>query len=548
MKFKDKVVYQIYPKSFNDSNSDGWGDINGIIEKLDYLSYLGIDYIWINPIYPSPQKDNGYDVEDYTKIDPRYGTMEEFENLCKEAKKRNIEIMLDMVFNHTSTKHKWFQKAIKGETKYKEYYFFKKTKNNEPPTNWKSKFGGSAWEYSKELGEYYLHLFDKTQADVNWDNKDLRKEYFEIVNFWINKGVKGFRFDVINLISKGEFKDDPNLFDGRQFYTDGPMVHEYIRELNKNSFGKSKNILTVGEMSSTNIENCIRYSGEENNELNSVFTFHHLKVDYKNQEKWKVKEFDFQELKEILYKWQVEMENGNAWNALFWNNHDQPRALSRFGDDEKYLEKSAKMLATTIHCMRGIPYIYQGEEIGMTNAYFNDITQYEDIESLNVFDELKKTGVLEKEIYKILQERSRDNARTPFQWENSKNAGFTKGTPWIGLNENYKNINARKALEDKNSIFFHYKKLIELRKKYKVIQDGSFIPLYKKDKFILGYKRILDNENLIVINNFYGKKTEITFQEDINKYNIILSNYDNVILKNKMILKPYESLVIYKNS
>lgn len=548
MKFKDKVVYQIYPKSFNDSNSDGWGDINGIIEKLDYLSYLGIDYIWINPIYPSPQKDNGYDVEDYTKIDPRYGTMEEFENLCKEAKKRNIEIMLDMVFNHTSTKHKWFQKAIKGETKYKEYYFFKKTKNNEPPTNWKSKFGGSAWEYSKELGEYYLHLFDKTQADVNWDNKDLRKEYFEIVNFWINKGVKGFRFDVINLISKGEFKDDPNLFDGRQFYTDGPMVHEYIRELNKNSFGKSKNILTVGEMSSTNIENCIRYSGEENNELNSVFTFHHLKVDYKNQEKWKVKEFDFQELKEILYKWQVEMENGNAWNALFWNNHDQPRALSRFGDDEKYLEKSAKMLATTIHCMRGIPYIYQGEEIGMTNAYFNDITQYEDIESLNVFDELKKTGVLEKEIYKILQEKSRDNARTPFQWENSKNAGFTKGTPWIGLNENYKNINARKALEDKNSIFFHYKKLIELRKKYKVIQDGSFIPLYKKDKFILGYKRILDNENLIVINNFYGKKTEITFQEDINKYNIILSNYDNVILKNKMILKPYESLVIYKNS
>lgn len=541
MNFKKKVVYQIYPKSFYDTNNDGWGDLNGVIAKLDYLAFLGIEYIWFNAMFVSPQKDNGYDVSDYRKIDPRYGTMAEFEQLCKEAKKRNIDIMLDMVFNHTSTEHIWFQKALQGEKKYKDYYIFKKT-----PTNWQSKFGGSAWEYVPSLDEYYLHLFDVTQADLNWDNPEVRKEMADIVQFWMDKGVHGFRFDVVNLISKKEFKDDPNLFDGRQFYTDGPNVHKYLKELNLASFGKDPQSMTVGEMSSTSIENCVKYSGANEHELSSVFTFHHLKVDYKDGKKWELMDFDFLSLKNLMNTWQIGMQEKDAWNALFWCNHDQPRAISRFGNDTLYHNESAKMLATTLHMMRGTPYVYQGEEIGMTNAYFNDIKQYQDVESLNFYEILKKEKKAEQEIYHILQERSRDNARTPMQWNNQNYAGFSNVTPWLSVIDNYKEINVANALEDKNSIFYHYKNLIELRKKYSIIQDGIYLPLLEKDPNIFAYKRLLENETLLVISNFYDKVTTLSLEEDFSNYELILSNYTDTDITNLQTLRPYESIILYK--
>ncbi|MEF9968484.1 MAG: alpha,alpha-phosphotrehalase, partial [Longicatena sp.] len=417
MNFEDKVVYQIYLKSFYDSDQDGLGDLNGVIEKLDYLDYVGVNCLWITPFFVSPQNDNGYDVANYCAIDPRYGTMEIFEKLVKEAKKRNIDIMLDMVFNHTSTQHEWFQKALAGDTKYKNYYLFKKGKpDGTPPTNWASKFGGNAWQYVEEMDEYYLHLFDKTQADLNWDNKEVRDELCKVLNFWLKKGVYGFRFDVVNLISKPTIFMDDFEGDGRTYYTDGTHVHEYLQEINQRSFGNDEHIITVGEMSSTSLENCVKYAGKEDHELSMVFNFHHLKVDYKDKQKWVLKEFDFEELTSLLHTWQVEMENKHAWNALFWCNHDQPRALSRFGDDKNYPIESGKMLATMLHCMRGTPYIYQGEEIGMTNAYFTKIDEYRDVESTNYFQILKQQGVSEKEIYHILQERSRDNSRTPVQW------------------------------------------------------------------------------------------------------------------------------------
>ncbi|AEM22124.1 trehalose-6-phosphate hydrolase [Brachyspira intermedia PWS/A] len=552
MNFKNKVVYQIYPKSFMDSNNDGFGDIKGIISKLDYLQNLGVDIIWSTPFFVSPQKDNGYDVADYYNVAPSYGTMEDVEELIKEAKKRNIDIMFDMVFNHTSTEHEWFNRAMNGEEKYKNYYIFKKGKvvdgKKIPPTNWVSKFGGNAWQYVEKFDEYYLHLFDVSQADLNWDNKEVRKEIFDIVNFWIKKGVYGFRFDVINLISKPEvFKDDFEG-DGRRFYTDGINIHKYLKELNKNTFGKYDNAITVGEMSSTSIENCIKYSGEKENELSMVFSFHHLKVDYKNNDKWQLMDFDFQELKNILFSWQEGMQDNNAWSALFWCNHDQPRIVSRFGDDKKYHKESAKMLATVIHCLRGTPYIYQGEEIGMTNAYFDNINQYKDVESINYFNILKNNGIEEKEIYKILQSRSRDNSRTPMQWNNKENAGFSNAKPWIEVISNYKDINAENNINDENSIFNHYKKLIKLRKDYKVISEGKTIPILKDDKNVFAFIREYNNEKLLVINNFYGNECTIDLSNidfDIKKSKCLLSNYDEAVLDNTLKLRPYESIVLY---
>lgn len=556
MNFKNKVVYQIYPKSFMDSNNDGLGDIRGIISKLDYLSDLGIDIIWTTPFFVSPQKDNGYDVADYYNVDPSYGTMEDVEELIREAKKRNIDIMFDMVFNHTSTEHEWFKKVINGEEKYKNYYIFKEGRvingKKEPPTNWISKFGGSAWQYIEKFDEYYLHLFDVSQADLNWDNEEVRKEIFDIVNFWIGKGVYGFRFDVINLISKPKVFEDDFEGDGRRFYTDGINIHKYLKELNKNTFGKYDNAVTVGEMSSTSIENCIKYSGEKENELSMVFSFHHLKVDYKNKDKWQLMDFDFQELKNILFSWQEGMQSNNAWSALFWCNHDQPRIVSRFGDDKKYYKESTKMLATVMHCLRGTPYIYQGEEIGMTNAYFNDINQYKDVESLNYFNILKNNGIEDKEIYKILQSRSRDNARTPMQWNDKKNAGFSNTKPWIEIISNYKEINAENNLKDENSIFNHYKKLIKLRKDYKVISEGKTIPILKDDKNVLSFIREYNNEKILVINNFYGNECTADLSGidfDIKTSKILLSNYsDDLILDNILKLKPYESVVLYSKN
>ena len=545
--FKNSVVYQIYPKSFNDSNNDGFGDLRGVVEKLDYLEGLGVDYIWLTPFFVSPQNDNGYDIADYYNIDPAYGTMEDFETLVEEATKRNIKIMLDMVFNHTSTYHEWFKKALEGDSKYKDYYIFRKGENGNPPTNWISKFGGNAWEYVEHLDEYYLHLFDVTQADLNWENPELRQEVYNVVNFWIEKGVKGFRLDVINLISKPDTLENDYIGDGRRFYTDGPRIHKHLKELNENTFGKHDDIITVGEMSSTTIENCLKYSNPDEKELSMVFNFHHLKVDYKDGDKWKLKDFDFAELKDLFNTWQTSMMEGNGWNAVFWCNHDQPRVVSRLGDDKKYHEQSAKMLATAVHCLRGTPYIYQGEEIGMTNAYFNDINKYRDVESLNYYNILKEQGHTEEETYDIIMARSRDNSRTPMQWNDKVNAGFSDTTPWLSVINNYETINVEKNLADENSIYYHYKKLIQLRKQYDVIANGAYEAMLAEHENVYAYRRTLDNEELIVLNNFYGNETEVTLDiKDVNGYTCLLSNYEEQELTNQLTLRPYESIVFYK--
>lgn len=543
--FKKKVVYQIYPKSFKDTNGTGTGDLKGVIEKLDYLQTLGVDYIWLTPFYVSPQNDNGYDVADYYNIDPSYGNMEDVENLIAEAKKRNIYLMMDMVFNHVSTEHIWFKKAMAGEEKYLNYFFFKQGKaNNQPPTNWNSKFGGPAWEYVEKFDKWYLHLFDKTQADLNWENPEVREEVKNIVRFWMEKGVKGFRFDVINLISKAGFEDDFSVDgDGRSFYTDGPRIHEFLQELARDSFAKDKDIITVGEMSSTTMENCYKYAGEKTGELSMVFTFHHLKVDFMGNEKWVLVPTDFMKLKQLIFDWQINMEKNNAWNAVFWCNHDQPRVISRFGSDDKYYKESGKMLATLIHCLRGTPYIYQGEEIGMTNPHFKSIEQYRDVESLNHYQILQDKGMTKEQALMILDVHSRDNSRTPMQWDDSINAGFTTGTPWIQTADNYTEINVKNSLEDKDSIFYYYQKLIQLRKNYDVIAYGDIKPLLREDKRVFAYERNYKGQKLIVICNFYPTTYEIELPYDLSNYKCILNNYKNEAKAKKIALKPYETLV-----
>ncbi|WP_236837998.1 alpha,alpha-phosphotrehalase [Bacillus paranthracis] len=541
------VVYQIYPKSFNSYYNKETGDIKGVTEKLDYLKELGVDYIWLTPIYQSPQNDNGYDVSDYYNIDPSYGTMEEFEELLEEAKARNIEIMLDIVVNHSSTEHKWFKEAKEDKNSpYRDYYIWRDEKNN-----WQSKFGGSAWKYDEKTEQYYLHLFDETQADLNWENEKLREEVYDMMRFWLDKGVTGFRLDVINLISKDQqFLNDNGstaTSDGRKYYTDGPRVHEYLQEMNRNVF-EGKDVITVGEMSSTTIDNCIKYSNPERNELSMTFSFHHLKVDYPNGDKWTKADFDFIKLKEIMSNWQIEMQKGGGWNALFWCNHDQPRIVSRFGDDKEYRNESAKMLATAMHMLQGTPYIYQGEEIGMTNPKFESIEQYRDVESLNIYDIKLEEGLSKEEIIGILKQKSRDNSRTPMQWNEEVNSGFTTSTPWISVAENFKEINVEKALEDKESVFYHYKELIELRKTYDVITEGEYAILDENDPKIWAYTRTTESEVLLVINNFYGE--EITYsvpahvQLDGMQQEVLLSNYkDSSKDITNLDLRPYESIV-----
>lgn len=546
--FKKSVVYQIYPKSFYDSNGDGLGDLKGITKKLDYIKELGVDYIWMTPFFISPQKDNGYDVANYYEIDSRYGTMEDFEELSKEAKKRDIDLMLDMVFNHTSDQHEWFQKALKGDPQYKNFYIFKKGKpDGSAPTNWESKFGGSAWQYVPEMDEYYLHLFDVSQPDLNWENEEVRKEVQKVIRFWMSKGVKGFRFDVINLISKGEFMDDEEG-DGRRFYTDGPKIHQYLKELNEQTFGQEEGIITVGEMSSTSMENCFQYAGEDSHELSMVFNFHHLKVDFMGNEKWVLVPADFGKLKQILFDWQAGMAKNHAWNAVFWCNHDQPRVVSRFGSEKEYWKQSAKMLATIIHCFRGTPYVYQGEELGMTNAGFTHISQYQDVESINHFKILQEKGLTESDAYRILQIHSRDNSRTPMQWEAAEHGGFTTGTPWIEVNKNYTTINAKQELEDSDSIFHYYKQLISLRKQYDVIAYGDFKEVDRKSKNVLAYERTYQNETLLVISNFYGKEIEWVSPIDINGYEKLLGNYEEILTADHktVTLRPYETMILYK--
>lgn len=550
--FYDKVIYQIYLKSFKDSNGDGIGDIRGITEQLDYLKTLGVDYLWITPFFVSPQNDNGYDVADYKKIDPIFGTMEDLEELIREGKKRGIALMLDMVFNHTSTSHIWFQKALAGDEKYQNYYFFKEGTPDQLPTNWESKFGGPAWEYVPQLKKWYLHLFDVSQADLNWENPEVREELKDVIRFWKEKGIGGFRFDVVNLISKPAFFEDDFIGDGRRFYTDGRHVHEFLKELTADT--GIDQYVTVGEMSSTSLDNCIRYSNPREKELSMVFNFHHLKIDYKDGKKWELMQPDYMQLKELFEDWQTGMQKTNSWNALFWCNHDQPRIVSRLGDEQQYWKVSAKMLAASIHLMRGTPYIYQGEEIGMTNPHFEDIEQYRDVESLNYYRILLDQGKTSKEAMEILMERSRDNSRTPVQWNDQKNAGFSEGTPWIGLCKNYTKINISTQMQQTDSIWAFYKKLIQLRKQKNVISQGQITFLEKENKQVLAYRRNFQKEELIVFNNLTREETQIHLEEGWEKYHILLTNYEEEkdrteekrISGNQWTLRPYETLVLEK--
>lgn len=542
--FKDKVVYQIYPRSFYDTNGDGMGDIKGITKKLDYLKELGIDYIWVTPFFVSPQRDNGYDIADYRAIDPRFGTMEDFQELIDEARNRGIGIMLDMVFNHTSTEHIWFKKAMSGDEKYMDYYIFKDGNPDKAPTNWVSKFGGSAWEYLPDLKKWYLHLFDRTQADLNWENKAVREELKDVIRFWKDKGVSGFRFDVINLISKPDVFQDDFEGDGRSFYTDGPRVHEYLKELVADT--GIENMITVGEMSSTTIDNCVGYSNPDEKELSMVFSFHHLKVDYKNGNKWELMPYDKLALKKLFKDWQEQMSAKNGWNAVFWTNHDQPRTISRFGDEGKYWKESGKLFAGLIHFMRGTPYVYQGEEIGMLNTHFTDISKYRDVESLNYYKILLAEGKSHEEALGIINERSRDNCRTPMQWDSSKNDGFTTGTPWIEVPEYGKAITAESQMGDDSSILAFYKKIIALRKQYKVIADGSIAFQDNTPEEIISYERILGDTKLVVVGNLSGGSTK--YKCDLGDMGLLIGNYDdtNAQYENgELVLRPYE-FVVYK--
>lgn len=544
--FSNKVIYQIYPKSFKDSNGDGIGDLRGVAEKLDYLKDLGVDYLWLTPFFVSPQRDNGYDVADYRNIDPMFGTMEDLDNLIAEGEKRNIGLMFDMVFNHTSTSHEWFRRALAGEKKYQDYYIFKEGAPDQPPTNWQSKFGGSAWEYVSSLGKWYLHLFDVTQADLNWKNPEVREELKEVIRFWKAKGVKGFRFDVVNLISKPEIWEDDFEGDGRKFYTDGPYVHEYLKELVRDT--GIEDYVTVGEMSSTTLEHCIRYSGAEEKELSMCFNFHHLKVDYKDGNKWELMEPDYMELKVIFEKWQMGMQRGNAWNALFWCNHDQPRIVSRFGNEGEYWKESAKMLAGMIHLMRGTPYIYQGEEIGMTNPHYTSIEQYADVESRNYYEILLNEGKTKEEALEILAARSRDNSRTPMQWTDERYCGFSDTKPWIPVSDNFEKINVKKQKRDRDSILEFYKKLIMLRKEKEVIARGNIEFMEVENAGVLAYTRCLDKQKLLVCCNFRDVESQMEFTQEWKSGRKILGNYEENHKNNYKVLtlRPYEIIVLEK--
>lgn len=547
MDFSNKVVYQIYPKSFRDTNGDGFGDILGIIEKLDYLQELGVDYLWLTPFFPSPQKDNGYDVADYCAIDSRFGTMADLEELIKQGEKRGIGLMLDMVFNHTSTEHVWFQKALAGEEKYQKYYIFKDGTPNKAPTNWQSKFGGSAWEYVKGLKKWYLRLYDVTQADLNWDNREVREELKDILRFWKEKGIRAFRFDVINVISKPEKMEDDFRGDGRRFYSDGPYVHEYLKELVKDA--GIEDFVTVGEMSSTSLEHCIRYSAPEEKELSMCFNFHHLKVDYKDGDKWSLMPADYKKLKELFIKWQIGMQKGNGWNALFWCNHDQPRIVSRIGDEGDYWKESAKMLAGMIHLMRGTPYIYQGEEIGMLNAHYSSIEQYQDVESLNYYQILLEKGKTKEEAIATLAARSRDNSRTPMQWNKERYGGFSKTKPWLPMAASFReDITVEAQQKDKDSILNFYKKLIAIRKEYPVVAKGEISFLETEEDKVLIYQRSLGEQQLIVLCNLDKKKQEVKINKEWSSYQILLENYQGreLPLEGLYTMEPYEIMVIVK--
>ena len=533
------VVYQIYPRSFKDSNGDGIGDINGIREKLDYLKELGIDVIWLSPVYKSPNDDNGYDISDYYDIMDEFGTMEDMDNLLKEANERGIKILMDLVVNHTSDEHKWFIEAKKSkDNEYRDYYIWRDSVDGNEPNDLGSTFSGSAWQYDETTGQYYLHLFSKKQPDLNWENGKVRNEVYKMMNFWVDKGIGGFRMDVIDLI--GKVPDE--MITGN-----GPKLHEYLQEMNKAAL-EGKDLLTVGETWGATPDVAKLYSNPERKELSMVFQFEHIGLDQiEGKEKWDVKSLELLDLKKVLSKWQTELE-GQGWNSLFWNNHDLPRIVSRWGNDKEYRIESAKMLATLLHGMKGTPYIYQGEELGMTNVRFDDINDYNDIESLNMYKDRLSKGYSHNEIMESIYAKGRDNARTPMQWDDSENAGFTTGTPWLAVNKNYDKINAKQCLQDENSIFNHYKKLIDIRKNNDTIIYGDYKLLCEDDENIFAYVRELNGDKILVVCNFYDKDVEFKFDGDFNYSKVLLSNYnDSSKMIEKLKLRPYEAVMYIFN-
>lgn len=534
----DAVVYQIYPRSFLDSNNDGIGDLNGIISKLDYLKELGINVIWLSPVYQSPMDDNGYDISDYQAIAEEFGTMEEMKLLMDEAKERDIKIVMDLVVNHTSDEHRWFEQARSSkDNPYRDYYIWRDAKpDGSAPDDQGSIFGGSAWQWDELTQQYYFHLFSKRQPDLNWENPKVQEEVHTMMNWWIDLGIGGFRLDVIDLIGKEIDKGITG---------NGPRLHKLLQQMNQATFG-NKDLLTVGETWGATPEIAKLYSGQGRNELSMVFQFEHITLTWENGDKWNPIPLDLREFKNVLTKWQLELADG-GWNSLFWNNHDLPRLVSKYGDDKHFRVESAKMLATCLHFLKGTPYIYQGEEIGMTNVAFDNLDQYKDIETHNFYKVKTESGVTHEHMMDAIHENSRDNARTPMHWNNQPNAGFSDGTPWIELNPNYPEINVESALADPSSIFYHYKTLIELRKAHPAIVYGSFIPIFEEHDKVFAYVRELDGEKLFVVCNFSNDNLTLDMPEQYQTQTLdcLINNYQTVTeLSAKLELAPYESFAV----
>lgn len=551
--WKKSVVYQVYPKSFRDSDGDGFGDLNGLTEKLPYLKKLGIDVIWLNPIYQSPQVDNGYDISDYRKIEPTLGTMEDFDRLLLEAHKTGIKIILDLVVNHTSDKHFWFEEAKKSkENPYHDYYIWK----DEVPNNWGSSFGGSTWEYVETVDQYYLHLFAKGQPDLNWENPNVRREVYDILKFWLDKGIDGFRMDVITLISKDPAYPDGPVIQNKEYGSyyagcaSGPKVHEYLQEMNREVLSKY-DIMTVGEAPHTSAEEAVPYTAADRGELNMVFHFDHMHLDYDENGKYAKTRVNLVDLKQVMTKWQEKMQECGGWNSLYWSNHDQARAVTRFGNETpKYRVLSAKMLGTVLHMMQGTPYIFEGEELGMTNAFFDKIEDYRDIEALDIFkDFTERKGFSEADTLELLRLKSRDNARTPMQWDDSEKAGFTEGTPWISVNPNHREINAKACLEDENSVFYYYQKLIKLRHEMPIITDGVYELLDADNEQVYTYLRRGKNETLVVLANFTEKTIMYRLGDEWKEKEgrLLLSNYETApeTFSGEITLEPYGAYVYH---
>ncbi|MFL0266737.1 glycoside hydrolase family 13 protein [Candidatus Clostridium radicumherbarum] len=548
--WKEGVVYQIYPRSFKDSNGDGIGDLRGITQKLDYLKSLGIDIIWLCPVYQSPNDDNGYDISDYRNIMNEFGNMEDFNGLLCEIHKRGLKLLMDLVVNHTSDEHKWFIESRKSkDNPYREYYIWREGKGNNPPNNWGSFFSGSTWKYDESTGEYFLHMFSTKQPDLNWENERVRAEVYDMMKFWLDKGIDGFRMDVINLISKvqglpdGEKGQNALYGNGFPYAANGPRVHEYLQEMNKEVLSKY-DIMTVGETPGVNPETAKLYVNNDRHELNMLFQFELMDID-SGMDKWDIKPWKLTDFKKIMLKWYEGLKE-KGWNSVYLNNHDQPRLISRFGNDKEYRVESAKMLATLLHTWQGTPYIYQGEEIGMTNVHFENIEDYKDLEILNMFKEKISQGISKETIMNGIYEKGRDNARTPMQWNSSINAGFTSGTPWIKVNPNFTEINVEKALGDKNSIYYYYKKLLQLRKQHKVIVYGDIELLEKNNESIFAYTRSFENRKLLVILNFSEKEVEFKLPKSLrsNDFKLIISNYLNKAqTEESKTLRPYEAVV-----